>query len=78
MASLLHVVNTKTKIIKTEKDRKMKKVLVAGILGVFALGMTSCGGGHTCDAYRTSDYSTYKKEQAQKMEMIQELTEQTK
>jgi len=56
----------------------MKKVVLAGLLGVFALGMTSCGGGHTCDAYRKSDYSTYKKEQSQKMDMVQELTEQTK
>ncbi|MEO9531137.1 MAG: hypothetical protein ABJG68_12565 [Crocinitomicaceae bacterium] len=56
----------------------MRKVVIAGLLGVFAIGMVSCGGGHTCDAYRKADYSEYKKEQNQKVEMIQELTEQTK
>lgn len=56
----------------------MKKFILGGLLGVFALGMTSCGGGHTCDAYRESDYSKYKKEQNQKVEMIQALTEAQK
>jgi hypothetical protein len=70
--------STPTKIIKPKKTIKMRKVLIAGILGVFALGMTSCGGGHTCDAYRTSDYTKYKADHSQKVEMIQELTESTK
>ena len=56
----------------------MKKVVLAGLLGVFALGMTSCGGGHTCDAYRTSDYTKYKAEQSQKIETLQTLSETTK
>jgi len=56
----------------------MKKVLVAGILGVFALGMTGCGSGHKCDAYRSADYTQYKKDQTQKIEMVQELTEAQK
>ncbi|MEX1002768.1 MAG: hypothetical protein WDZ35_11690 [Crocinitomicaceae bacterium] len=56
----------------------MKKVILGGLLGVFALGMTSCGGGHTCDAYRQADYSKYKAEQNQKIELIQSLTEAKK
>jgi len=67
-----------TKIKKPKKTKKMKKGILAGLLGVFALGMVSCGGGHTCDAYRSADYSKYKAEQTQKIEMIQALTEQTK
>ena len=47
----------------------MKKVILAGIAGIFVLGMTSCGGGHTCDAYRTSDYTKYKAEQSKKVEL---------
>lgn len=40
---------------------KMKKVLMIGALGVFAIAATSCGGGgHSCDAYRKADYSKYK------------------
>ena len=56
----------------------MKKVILGGLLGVFILGMTSCGGGHTCDAYRQSDYTQYKADQNQKIEMIQSLTEAQK
>jgi hypothetical protein len=56
----------------------MRKVLIAGLLGIFAIGMVSCGGGHTCDAYRTSDYTKYKANQKAKIEMIQELSETTK
>ena len=41
----------------------MKRIVLTGIVGVFLLGMASCGGGgHTCDAYRTSDYTKYKSE----------------
>ncbi|MBK7128883.1 MAG: hypothetical protein IPM74_02740 [Crocinitomicaceae bacterium] len=47
----------------------MKKVILAGIAGVFVLGMTSCGGGHTCDAYRKADYTKYKAEQTKKIEL---------
>ena len=56
----------------------MKKVFVAGILGIFAIGMVSCGAGHSCDAYRSSDYTQYKKDHNQKVEVLQELSEQTK
>jgi hypothetical protein len=55
----------------------MKRVLIAGFLGVFALGMFSCGHG-TCDAYNQSDYTQYKKDNTQKIEMIQELSETQK
>lgn len=47
----------------------MKKFILAGIAGVFVLGMTSCGGGHKCDAYRSVDYSKYKAEQSKKIEI---------
>jgi len=40
----------------------MKKVILVGTLGVFLLGIVSCGGGHKCDAYRKSDYTKYKSE----------------
>ena len=49
----------------------MKKALLAGVVGVFALGMLSCGGGHGgCDAYRKSDYTKYKAEKTQQIELI--------
>lgn len=49
----------------------MKKVLLAGMVGVFTLGMYSCGSGHGgCDAYRKSDYTKYKAEKTKKMELI--------
>ena len=47
----------------------MKKIVLTGIVGAFVLGMTSCGGGHTCDAYRTADYTKYKAEQSKKVEI---------
>ena len=47
----------------------MKKVVLTGIVGVFALAMTSCGGGHSCDAYRKADYTKYKTEQTKKIEL---------
>jgi len=57
----------------------MKKLLVTGLFGAFALIMTSCGGGHsTCDAFRESDYTKYKADQNQNIEIIQELSEVTK
>lgn len=46
----------------------MKRILIIGALGVFVLGMTSCGAGHTCDAYRTADYTKYKIEKTKKAE----------
>lgn len=55
----------------------MKKLVIAGFLGVFALGMFSCGHG-TCDAYNKTDYTKYKKEHNQKVQMIQELSETQK
>ena len=39
----------------------MRKVILLGTFGVFALGIVSCGGGgHSCDAYRKADYTKYK------------------
>lgn len=46
----------------------MKKAVLAGVLGVFALTMVSCGGGHGCDAYRKSDYTKFKEQKKQKIE----------
>ncbi|MBI3134398.1 MAG: hypothetical protein HYZ14_06935 [Bacteroidetes bacterium] len=47
----------------------MKKIVLTGIVGAFVLGMTSCGGGHTCDAYRKADYTKYHAEQSKKIEL---------
>ncbi len=48
----------------------MKKAVIAGVVGVFALGMLSCGGGHGgCDAYRKADYTKYKEVKTQKIEL---------
>lgn len=44
----------------------MKRIILAGLAGVFVLGMASCGGGHTCDAYRKSDVTKYKAEKTDK------------
>ena len=39
----------------------MRKLILAGAVGVVGLLTVSCGGGgHSCDAYRTADYSKYK------------------
>ena len=39
----------------------MKKLILAGAVGVIGLLTVSCGGGgHSCDAYRTADYTNYK------------------
>ena len=56
----------------------MKKLLLVGILGVFSVGMLSCGAGHACDAYRKSDYTKYKADHNAKVKIIQELSETTK
>tara|TARA_B110000046_G_C13003612_1_gene403315 strand:+ start:2218 stop:2397 length:180 start_codon:yes stop_codon:yes gene_type:complete len=48
----------------------MKKAVVAGVVGVFALGVVSCGGGHGgCDAYRKADYTKYKEVKTQQIEL---------
>jgi hypothetical protein len=47
----------------------MKKVVLTGFVGVFVLALTSCGGGHTCDAYRKADYTKFKAEQSKKIEL---------
>jgi len=49
----------------------MKKAVLAGVVGVFALGMVSCGGhGGGCDAYRKSDYTKYKETKTQKIQFV--------
>lgn len=58
---------------KTIKKLSMKKAIVGGVIGIFAFGMFSCGHG-TCDAYRTADYTKYKKEQLKKVEVITEFS----
>ncbi|MCG8576282.1 MAG: hypothetical protein MI810_15440 [Flavobacteriales bacterium] len=55
----------------------MKKLIGIAIIGILALSITSCGGGHgTCDAYKKADYTKYrsdnerdKKEKAEKKEL---------
>jgi len=47
----------------------MKKIVLTGVVAAFVLGMASCGGGHSCDAYRKADYSKYKAEQSKKIEL---------
>jgi hypothetical protein len=48
----------------------MKKAVISGVVGVFALGMLSCGGGGgSCDAYRASDYTKYKEVKTQQIQL---------
>lgn len=35
----------------------MRNIIFIAMASVILLG---CGGGHTCDAYRTADYTKYK------------------
>ncbi|MEO9531138.1 MAG: hypothetical protein ABJG68_12560 [Crocinitomicaceae bacterium] len=57
----------------------MKKLFKLSAVVLCFLAMASCGGHTKCDAYGgQAKYSDYKAEQNQKIEMIQELTEQTK
>ncbi len=42
----------------------MKKVLLGGAVALLVLATTSCGGSHTCDAYRKADYSKKKSKKA--------------
>lgn len=69
----VHLANRYTEQ-RNQKPKKiiiMKKAVIAGVVGVFALGMLSCGGGsHGCDAYRKADYTKYKENKTLKMEFI--------
>jgi hypothetical protein len=57
----------------------MKKVMLAGLAGVFTLGMMSCGGGHgACDAYRKSDYAKYKEQKTQQIKFVEFKTKEKK
>ena len=47
----------------------MKKLMLTGVLAVFALGVVSCGGHGSCDAYRQADYTKYKAEKKTKIEL---------
>lgn len=46
----------------------MRKAAVILGLGLGIL-VSSCGGGHVCDAYNSSDYTKYKAEQSKKIEL---------
>ena len=52
----------------------MKRILVSGIIGIFLLGMTACGGGHIC-YMNNADPGMNKTTHNQQVEMVQELTE---
>ena len=47
----------------------MKKLMLTGVLAVFALAVVSCGGHGSCDAYRAADYTKYKAEKKTKIEL---------
>ena len=42
----------------------MKKSILIAITGAFL--MTSCASGHSCDAYKKSDYTKHKVEKTKK------------
>ena len=48
----------------------MKKVIILSALGIIALAATSCGGGHSCDAYRKADYTNHKAKKHIKAKVI--------
>ena len=54
-------------IRRMKKPNLMKKLILTGTLGVFFLGMTSCGGHVVCDAYKKADYTKYKTEHTNKV-----------
>lgn len=57
----------------------MKKLIKITAVAAVFLCFASCGGHVKCDAYGgQANYAEFKAEQNQKIEMIQELTEQTK
>lgn len=47
----------------------MKKIIGIATSLLFVVGMSSCGGGHLCDAYNKADYTKYKAEQSKKIEL---------
>ena len=54
----------------------MKKVFLTGILGLFVLALTSCGGRHICEAYGgQADMTKIKQEHNQKVALIQEMSQ---
>jgi hypothetical protein len=51
----------------------MKKILVIATLGLFVLGMSSCGGRHLCPAYGgQADMTKKEVKSVDKIELIQE------
>jgi len=55
----------------------MKKILILGVIGIFSLTLTSCGGNHTlCDAYRKADYTSYKAKKDIKSRVLETFTKQ--
>lgn len=47
----------------------MSKLILIGIAAGLLIGMSSCGGGHLCEAYKKADYTKYKVEQSKKIEL---------
>jgi hypothetical protein len=51
----------------------MKKLLLKSMPGIFLVTVTCCGGGNSgsiSDSFRAADYTKYKAEQAQKIELF--------
>ena len=47
----------------------MKKILAIAFVGVFGLGIVGCGHGD-CDAYHKADYTKYKAEKQNHIELM--------
>ena len=61
------------------KNKPMKRLFKIAAAAALLMTFASCGGHTKCDAYGgQAKYSDYKAEHNQEIEMIQELTEQTK
>lgn len=56
----------------------MKKVISGTVAGFLFVALTSCGGGHVCDAYNKADYTKYKTEQSKKISLNSEKQQTTK
>lgn len=57
----------------------MRKLMLGGIVGLFMIAISSCGGHGICDAYGgQADYTKEKSDHTQNIELTQELTEATK
>jgi len=57
----------------------MRKLMLGGVLGLFVVAMSSCGGHVICDAYGgQANFTKEKTDHSQKIELTQELTKATK